>query len=142
MEVVVTEVAVTWAMAVLVGATSAEAAPICTLAEPTYTLEGPMFASPETVAAVGPAGMAGMGITADPGMGLAMADFMPPATRMGGLIRIATGRNEPKPIGVLNDHFASHESLRHFISAPICVTLHARGGTVFASTFIGPIIRS
>jgi hypothetical protein len=71
--------------------TSAEAAPVCTLAGLMCTLAEPMLAeiaavglSPE-IAAVGLAG----GVMADP---------MPPATRTAGFIRTATGRNELKPV--------------------------------------------
>ena len=96
-EAAVTLVAATSAAVTLVGATLAEAGPMCTLA-------GPILASPEAAAS---------GITA--AVGLA---GMPPATRTAGLIRTATGRNELKPMGVLNVHLASHESSRLFTPVP------------------------
>jgi hypothetical protein len=91
----------------LLGGTSAEAGPVCTLA-------APMFASPEaatsgvTAAALLAVGVAGIGVM-DP-----MA-----ATRPRQIIRTATGRNELKPMGVLlNVHLASHETPRLVTSVP------------------------
>jgi hypothetical protein len=85
---------------------------MCTLAEPMCTLVGPMFASPETTASgtMAAVGLAGIWV---------MADSMAPATRIRGLIRTATGRNELKPMGVLSVHLASHGSSRLFTSVPV-----------------------
>jgi hypothetical protein len=126
MEVADTEAAVTLVGAISAAATSlaltsAEAGPICTLAGRMCTLVGPILASPETVASgmTAAVGLAGMGVMAD----------MVPATRTGGFIRPATGRNELKPMGVLNGHLASHESSHLFTPmmvaqpAPGCATI-------------------
>jgi hypothetical protein len=103
MEVADTEAAVTLAGATspavtLVAVISAEPGPVCTLAEPTCTLEGPMFASPETAAS-------GMMAAAGPAV-IGVAGSIAPATRTGALIRTAIGRNESKSMGALNDHLA------------------------------------
>jgi hypothetical protein len=107
MEVAVMEVADTEAAVTSVGATSAEAGPMCTLAGAMCTLVGPMCtlagpASPEAATsgmteAVGIAavGLAGIGVMA----------AMVPATLTGAFIRPATGRSELKPMGALNVHW-------------------------------------
>ena len=92
----VTLVGATSAAVILPGGTSADAVPMCTLAGPA----SPEAATSGVTAAVGPAGMG------------AMAEPMPPAPRTGGVIRTATGRNELKPVGVLNVHLTSRESSR------------------------------
>jgi hypothetical protein len=130
MEVADTEAAATLAGATspavtLVAVTSAKGGPVCTLA-------APMFASPETaasgiMAAVGPAG-------------IGVADFMIPATRMAGFIRTATGRNEPKSIGVLNDRLALHESSLLFSSVPPWLVIVAQGDADYEPGPDGPRI--
>jgi hypothetical protein len=100
------EVADTEAAVILAGATS----PAVTLVEgwPVCTLAGAI--SPETAAS-------GTMATVGPAV-IGVADSMIPATRMEGLIRTATGRNEPKSVGVLNDHLALRESSLLFSSFP------------------------
>jgi hypothetical protein len=106
-EAAVTLVAVTLLEVTSAALASAEAGTMCTLEGPMCMLAEPMFASPEAtasevIAAVGPAavGLAGTGVGV-------MADPMPmtPATRTAGCFRPATGRNELKPMGVLNAHW-------------------------------------
>jgi hypothetical protein len=115
MEVADTEAAVTLVEATSGGAgpMCTLAGPMCTLAGPMCTLAGPMIASPETTGSGimptvgGAVGVAGIGVMADS----VMADSTPPATRTGGFIRPAIGRNELKPsnelkpMDVLNVHW-------------------------------------
>jgi hypothetical protein len=125
-EVADTEAAVTSAGVTLAGVTSAEvtspavtsaeAAPVCMLAGLTCTLAGPM--SPE-IAAVGlSAEIAAVGLAGGVMAGGVTTDPMPPAIRTEGFIRTAMGRNELKPMGVLNAHLVSHEGSRLFTSVP------------------------
>jgi hypothetical protein len=88
----------------VVGVASAEAGTMCTLPEPMCTSAGPMFTSPETASGVMAAVGVAVGVMAEP--------MRPRATRTGKLIRTAPGRNELKPMGVLNAHLASHERSR------------------------------
>ena len=117
----VTLVGATSAAVTLPGVTSAEAGPVCTLAAPMCTLAGP--ASPEAATS----GVAAAALLAIGVEGIGVMDPMAPATRTAGLIRTATGRNELKPMGVLNIHLASHESSRLVSPADdggaICVAL-------------------
>jgi hypothetical protein len=108
-EAAVTLVGATSAAVTLPGVTSAEAGLVCTLAAPMCTLAEPASREAATSGVTAAVGLAGIGVM----------DPMAHATRTRGLIRTATGRNELKPMGVLNVHLASHESSRLFTSVPV-----------------------